>query len=400
MKILLICQYYHPEPFRITDICEAMAARGHEITVIAGTPNYPMGKIYNGYRFGKRKEEIRNGVKIHRCFTIGRRSGFLFRLLNYYSYAISSSLYTAFLKEEFDVVFVHQLSPVMMACAGIIYKKRHHKKLVLSSLDLWPESLVAGGVSKKSPIFKFFHWVSRRIYQRADRILISSHSFASYFQEQFGICNTEYLCQYAEELFTPETCQKNRSEQSEQTVDLMFAGNVGAMQSVDTIIRAAALTKDHPRLRWHIVGDGSDYNRLKKIAADQNLTSVIFHGRQPVENMPEFYRMADAMLITLKADPVISLTLPGKIQTYMAAGKAVIGAINGEAARVIEDANCGFCCPAEDAEGLAKLAMEFSKIDHDDFETNSYRYYQENYEKEVVLAKLEKELSNACSKEL
>ena len=154
MKILVICQYYSPEPFRHSDICEELVKRGHEVTVVTGLPNYPMGKIYDGFRHGKKRDEQINGVKIHRCFIIGRRHGAIFRFLNYYSYAISSHFYVKHLKDDFDVVFVNQLSPVMMAKAGITYKKKHNKKLVLYCLDLWPESLVAGGITRGSFIYK------------------------------------------------------------------------------------------------------------------------------------------------------------------------------------------------------------------------------------------------------
>ena len=119
MKILVVCQYYHPEPFRISDICEELTKQGHEIFVITGIPNYPMGVIYPGYEKGQKRDEIINGVKVHRCFTIGRKSGIIKRILNYYSYAISSTLYASKIRDEFDLVIVNQLSPVMMAYAGI-----------------------------------------------------------------------------------------------------------------------------------------------------------------------------------------------------------------------------------------------------------------------------------------
>ena len=164
MKILVVCQYYYPEPFRITDICEELVRRGHEVFVVTGLPNYPEGMIYSGYRGKDKRDENINGVRVHRCFTIGRRSGVLFRFLNYYSYAFSSVRYTSKLKEKFDVIFVNQLSPVMMAKAAISYKKKHNTKIVMYCLDLWPESLTVGGIKKGSAIYKFFHKVSAKMY--------------------------------------------------------------------------------------------------------------------------------------------------------------------------------------------------------------------------------------------
>lgn len=387
MRILMISQYYSPEPFRHPDICQELVKRGHQVTAVVGTPNYPMGKIYPGYRFGKRRDEVIQGVRVHRCFTIGRRNNNLFRVLNYYSYALSAKAYLRRMKSEYDVVFVNQLSPVMMAEPAMQWKKRYGTRVVLYCLDLWPESLIAGGVTRSSALYRMFHKVSERIYKRADRVLITSRAFADYFREEFGIEKTEYLPQYAEAIFTPEQCRKTADEY----VDLMFAGNVGAAQSVDTILEAAKLTQDLPNLRWHIVGDGSELKRLEKQAA--GLTNVIIHGRKPLEEMPEMYAKADAMLVTMQKDPIISMTLPGKVQTYLAAGKPVLGAIDGEAAYVIADAQCGLCGPAEDGARLAQNARDFLSCDRAAMADNARKYYLNHFEKQRFLDALEKALA-------
>ena len=168
MKILVVCQHYKPEPFRVADLCESLAKVGHEVTVITGIPNYPEGKVYAGYENKQKRDETFNGVKIHRCFTIPRKHGVFFRVLNYYSFSLSSRCYLSRLKEEFDVVFVYQLSPVMMASGALTYAKKHQKKVVLYCLDLWPESLIAGGIRKNS--FVYFLWVVLAPY-RCENIL-------------------------------------------------------------------------------------------------------------------------------------------------------------------------------------------------------------------------------------
>lgn len=383
MKILVICQYYYPEPFRITDICEELVKRGNEVFVITGQPNYPMGKIYDGYKGKKHKDENINGVKIHRCFTVARGNGIIKRFLNYYSFAFFSSRYVSRISEEFDVVFVNQLSPVMMAKAGIKYKKKHGKKVFLYSLDLWPESLTAGGIKRGSKIYSYYHCVSEKIYKSADMIGITSKSFAEYFEKEFGITGAKYLPQYSEEIFNPEICRKEPNGY----IDLMFAGNIGVMQDIDTIIEAARLTADIKNLRWHIVGDGSEFERLKESARD--CKNIIFHGRQPLEKMPEYYAMADAMLVTLKDDPTISFTLPGKVQTYMAAGKPIIGAINGETALVLKEADCGYCTqssnPDELAENVRALIMDNNIVK---FSKNSFEYYKNKYSKNSFYERL------------
>ena len=398
MKILVICQYYYPEPFRITDICEEFVKRGHKVTVITGTPNYPMGRIYEGYRFGKKRDEVINGVNVHRCFTIGRRQGAFYRFLNYYSYAISSTNYVKRLKAEYDVVFVNQLSPVMMANAGITYKKKHKKKMILYCLDLWPESLVAGGINKHSVVYKYFHRYSEKIYSQADRTLVSSQSFIKYFLDEFNITDAEYLPQYAEEIFSPETCQKEPNG----NIDLMFAGNVGVAQSVDTIIRAAALTLDIPNLRWHIVGDGSELRKVKQLAKEIHADSVIFHGRQPLDLMPKFYAMADVMLVSLIRDNSLSATLPGKIQTYMATGKPIIAAADGETKHIISEAKCGYCVGAEDYVELEKVARSLcAQNDIRELSNNAKQYFITKFSKlrffDVLCGRLEEVKENLHS---
>lgn len=385
MKILVVCQYYSPEPFRISDICEELVKKGHEILVITGVPNYPEGRIYRDYRHGKKRDEIINGVRVHRCFTIARRTGVVFRFLNYYSYSLSSAIYTSLLREEFDVVFVNQLSPVMMARAAIKYKEKHKKRMILYCLDLWPESLVVGGVKKGSMLYNFYHKVSEKMYTKADQTLVSSKLFTNYFCEEFGIEDALYLPQYAETIFDAEHCRKKPNG----TIDLMFAGNIGVAQSVETIIYAANMTKDIENLNWHIVGDGSELEKIKKLSCTLGLSNVIFHGRQPLEAMPKYYAMADAMLVTMQKNDIISTTLPGKVQTYMAAGKPIFGAIDGETAMIINEAQCGLCCGAADYQGLANIIRDYAvHYNTQQYGSCALDYYNKTFSKDVIFKKL------------
>lgn len=389
MKILVISQYYDPEPFRIGDICRELAARGHDVTVITGVPNYPEGVTYPGYEKGKKRDEICDGVKIHRCFTVPRKTGTLYRMLNYYSYAYSAARYVKKLDGDFDVVFVNQLSPVMQAKPGIIYSKKHKKPLVMYCLDLWPESLTAGGVSRGSAIYRLFYRVSKKIYTKMDKILVTSRSFTDYLQTQFGIPTEkmDYLPQYAESMFDGVSGEKETEDWH-----FTFAGNIGEVQDVQTILGAAELLKEMPAT-FHIVGGGSDLERLQQLAIEKQLQNVVFHGRRPLEEMPAFYQKSDAMLITLGPDPVLSLTLPGKVQSYMAAGKAVIGAIDGETAAVIREADCGLCGRSGDAQALAENIRQFiADPEKDRYGRNARAYYEAHFTKEQFISRLESAL--------
>lgn len=395
MKVLVVCQYYKPEPFRISDICEALVEMGHSVTVVTGTPNYPEGIIYPGYENGAKADEIINGVTVHRCPLIPRKSGALYRFLNYYSFVFSSQKYLRGLKEDFDVVFVNQLSPVMMAQAALTWAKRKGKRCVLYCLDLWPESLLAGGIRKDSLIYKVFRRVSRRIYQSADQILVTSRGFVPYFEETLGLTGKKlgYLPQYAEDMFgaLPE------STEPKNTVDFLFAGNVGSLQSVETIVEAARLLQNESQIRIHIVGGGISLENCKKQA--EGLNNITFHGRRDLGEMPSFYAMADVLLITMGKDPVLSATLPGKVQSYMAAGKPVAGAIDGETARLInEEALCGACCGAEDAPALAEILRQMAADPEKrkEYGCNARRYYREHFQKTKFLVELERVLEENC----
>ncbi len=397
MKILVICQYYYPEPFRVNDICEEMVKRGHEVTVVTGEPNYPEGQIYKGYENHAHSDEVINGVKVHRCPIIPRKTGTLYRFLNYFSYPYQAKKYIKNLRasdgKPFDVVFVNQLSPVMMAEPAISYKKKYGTPVLMYCLDLWPESLVAGGIGRGSVIYKFFHKISRRIYRQMNRIFVTSRMFSGYLNREFGIDDgvIDYLPQYAEGMFEKLPCREPDGK-----TNFVFAGNIGAIQSVETIIKAAEEIKDSP-VNFHIVGGGTDLERLKGLA--DGLENVVFYGRRPLEEMTEFYSMADAMLVTLKADPVLSLTLPGKVQSYMAAGKPIIGAIDGETKEIIEKAGCGYCGKAEDADELAGNIRRFINDGKTaELGSNARDFYEKYFERQKFMDELEEQFFRMCKK--
>lgn len=393
MRILVISQYYYPEPFRINDLCEDLVNRGHQVIVVTGEPNYPEGEIYNGYEDGKKADEILNGVMVHRCHIIPRKKGALYRLLNYFSYPWQAKKYIKELiknhEKDFDVVFIYQLSPVIMAKPALFYKKKCNVPVLLYCLDLWPESLIVGGIKKKSLVYKYFHRISKNIYKSADRILITSKLFRGYLKEEFEIDDEaiDYQPQYAEEPFRDIHFGEKKEE-----IDLVFAGNIGIAQSVETILEAAEILKRHP-VHIHIVGGGSELNCLKKLAEEKSLTNVTFYGRRPLKEMMTFYAKADAMLVTLQANPILSLTLPGKVQSYMAAGKPIIGAANGETAEIIKKAQCGICGAAEDSKALAQNICSFLACNEKKtMGANARLFYEKYFKKDVFMDRLEKEL--------
>jgi len=389
MKILLVCQYFYPERFRVNDICFELDKQGHEVTVLTGLPNYPDGVVKKEYK-KIRYEEI-NGVKVYRSWLVGRGSSNKTLFLNYLSFAISASIKSATLKGDFDKIVVYQLSPVTMAIPAIIAKAKFKKPLIMYTHDLWPESIVSGGITSKGLAYKTVRRLSKWIYKQADEIWLSSQMFKYYFKDYLNIDKRmTHLPVYAEDLFGSIP----RREEDGKT-NLLFAGNIGEMQSVETILLAANELKNREDIVFHIVGDGSSKKRCEELKQEFQLENVKFHGSHPLEKMPYYYSIADAFLITLKDNKSISYTLPNKVQSYMAAGKPILGAINGETAEVVNQAECGFIVEAENHIELAKTIKEFADIKNKDYlYKNSKEFYSKNYSKENYFINISKALNN------
>ncbi|KAB7639887.1 glycosyltransferase family 4 protein [Bacillus sp. B3-WWTP-C-10-D-3] len=387
MKILLVCQYFFPEQFRVNDICFELVKEGHEVTVLTGLPNYPSGVVQEKYKFFKNRKEEINGVTIIRSWLLGRGKGTKRLALNYISFAISSTLKALFIKKDFDLILVYQLSPVTMALPAITLKKITKKPLVLYCHDLWPESIASAGISSDSRIYNVLLKFSKWIYGNADEIFTSSKLFEEYFKDTLGINDgITHLPVYAEALFEKISSKNKNSD----VFDLVFAGNIGEMQSVETIIYAANELKKYENVKFHIVGDGSSREKCETLAQRLELNNVIFYGQHPITEMPKFYEMADAFLVTLKENKAISYTLPNKVQSYMAAGKPIIGAIDGETQVVIKEAKCGLCSSAEDYEELADNIRLFvkEKEKHYLYSQNARNYYECNFSKKIYMEKL------------
>ncbi len=395
MRVLAVTQHYWPEPFNTADMCEGLASRGHEVTVLTGLPNYPEGEIYSGYGGGSNRRQERNGVRIVRSWLVPRKRGVAARVANYYSFSKAASRLARKLPGDFDVVVAFQTSPVMMADPAIAYARHVGAPLLHYVIDIWPECLLSGGVSKDSAVYRMFARVSRRIYGEADRLAVTSPLFIDYLSDLLGKpVDAVRLPQYAEDIFSSMP-DKRPEGYDPAKINLTFAGNVGAAQSVKTIVEAAALLKDDPAFAFHIVGSGSELDACIELAGELDASNIVFHGRHPIDEMPAYYAASDAMLATFSASPILGYTLPRKVQSYLAAGKPVLGTLVGEAARVMDEAGCGLRCDAENAAGLAAICREFAGLPEgarQAFGAAGRAYYEEHFTKQKFLDTLEGEL--------
>lgn len=366
---------------------------GHSVRVVTGVPNYPMGYVYPAYKKRKNRSQQRNGVQITRTFTVGRRKNLIFRVLNYVSYALSSSWYVWNTKDEYDVVFANQTSPVIMSLAAILYAKKWKKPCLLYCMDLWPASLTIAGIREKSLPYCLMGWISGLIYRSAGVVLIASQGFREYLRDELGVADERitYLPQFAEDIFSKIAA----GDKSGEVKELVFAGNTGKAQALPTVLKAAAILRGEIELRWHIVGDGQALEEAKAMSKELGLENIIFHGRKPVEEMPAYYAMADAMILCLTGEKIISQTLPRKMQTYMAAGKPILASVNGETARVMAESRCGFCAPAENEEAFAEVVRNYFKLTPEErgqMGDNAREYYMNNFSKEAFFEKLSSRL--------
>ena len=388
MRILIVSQYYNPDPFRLHEAAEGLAAKRNEVTVLTGTPNYVTKESI-------RKSKVlthtgkENGVNIIRVPTIRRRHGKISLGLSYLSYVICASFRALFLKREYDVIFVYQLSPILMIIPAWIVGTLQKKRIVLYCLDLWPESVIGMGITHESLLYRAMRKFSIKAYNSVDYLGYTSLGFEKYFTDDLKLSQThyKYIPQFAEDLYssikkTPHT-----------GLNYVFAGNIGEAQSVETIIKAAALTQNN-EIKWHIVGDGSSYHQCVELAETLGVNDrVVFYGRRPIEEMPYFYSIADALIVTLANNPIISYTLPGKVQSYMAAGIPILVSATGEASDVIEEAKCGLCCKAEDPEGLASIAEKMAISKRDEMGKNAKAYYDKYFTKNQYIDAIENMLT-------
>lgn len=390
MKLLIVSQYFWPENFKINDVAKGLVKKGYNVSVLTGLPNYPKGKIYNGYSFPKNKKENHEGVTIYRSPIIPRGNGSSTRLfLNYLSLALFASLRVLFIKDKFDKILVYEVSPVTIGIPAIIAKYRFKAPIFFWVQDLWPESITAAGGIKNKFIINLISKLTRFIYQHCEKILVQSKAFIPYILNQ-NVSNSKiiYLPNSTESFYNKvDVKNKFKKLMPEEGPILMFAGNIGEAQGFNTVIKSASYLKDlGVKVNWVILGDGRQRKLIEKKINDLGLQKCFFFlGSYPSEEMPNFFACADALLVTLKKNLIFSMTIPNKIQSYMACSKPIIANIDGEGGRVILEAKCGIVSPSEDYISFSKSIIDFLKLGADEKELmgkNARLYFEKEFDRE------------------
>lgn len=406
MRVLVVSQYFWPENFRINDLVTGLVERSHEVTVLTGLPNYPSGKLFEGFDLTGPYRSQFGGAELVRVPLIPRGNGRALRLvLNYLSFALMASLLGSWrCRGPYDAIFVFEPSPITVGVPARVISKVKGAPILFWVQDLWPESLSATGTIRSPRILGAVAGLVRWIYRGCAKVLVQSEAFVQPILELgVGLEKIRYFPNSAEALYQVNPTGQEWTGPSLPTgFRVMFAGNIGAAQSIETMLAAAEILQPYDDIHWIIVGDGRLALRLKEEVTRRELGDRIhLVGQFPMADMPAWFAQADLMLASLRRDPTFALTIPSKIQSYLACAKPVVAALDGEGARVVAAAGAGFAVPAEDAAGLAEAVLKIYKmnpVERKILGDSGREYYEKHFDREKLIDKLEEWLSEVTRK--
>jgi glycosyltransferase involved in cell wall biosynthesis len=402
VRILICSQHFWPENFHINEVATLLAKRGHHIEVLTAKPNYPNGVIYDGYSQWGIQNESWNGITLHRVPIFPRgNSGALRLSLNYLSFVFFAFVFSIniFRKKRFDLIFVYGVSPIIQVLPASFLGWIKRVPVVLWIQDLWPESVFATGYVRSKPLLVLISFLVKLCYEVSDLILVQSRGFIS---EVKKIAPNKKIRYYpnsvSDEFLNPAPSSKFQLESLSSGFSILFAGNIGQAQSIDTIAAAAKKLEHFRDIRFVILGSGSKLPWLKNEIKTKNINNIYIEGSYPIEAMPHLMRQASVLLASLSDQHIFSLTVPNKIQAYLASGRPIIASMNGEGARIVIEANAGFSSPAENSDALVSAIIkmyELSQLQRDQLGRNGQLYFNENFDEHMLMLRLEKYLFEA-----
>lgn len=394
MRILVVSQYYWPETFRITEVVQALRDEGCEVLVLTGQPNYPEGVIFKGYSWWTMGVERHEGVMIMRVPLLPRGQGSALRLvLNYFSFVLTATVLGPWLlrARSIDAIFVFGLSPILQVIPAIWLARLKNASLVTWVQDLWPESLSATGFVRNPKLLEVVSRIVQWIYRKNDLLLVQSQAFIQPVEKMAVETPVRYHPNPGDFAFSNAGTAQDCPIPFDSGFNVVFAGNLGTVQALETILAAAEILQDEKDITLILVGSGSRGEWLKAEIIRRNLVNVQLPGRFPLSSMPSIMARASALLVSLVKSPIMSQTVPSKVQAYLAAGKPVIASLDGEGARVILEAGAGVTAPAEDAVRLAdaiKILKSTPKLELERMGQNARAYYEQNFEPRLLAQKL------------
>jgi len=407
MRILIISQFFAPEPsLRPLALTRKLKALGHEVQVLTGFPNYPLDKLYQGYRTRLVQREVVEGISVLRVPVYPSHANSAFRrILNSVSLAISASLWGVWLVKPCDVVFVYG-HPSMCLPAMLLHFFRR-RPWVYDLADLWPDTVLASGMCPPRPVLGLIRGWCNLAYRRATRLTVVSPGFVKPLIERgvpaekidviYHWCDEEQIqTGPADEALARKLGLSGR-------FNFVYAGNIGAPQALGAVIEAAALLADRlPEVQFVFVGDGVELDRLNACVAERGLRNVRFLPRQPMSEIGAILSLADVLLIHLDANPLWTITIPSKTQSSLAAGKPILMAVEGEAAALVQRAGAGIICKPGDPESIARAAEELCRLSADErraMGTRGRQFYEAELSMDVGVPRLIRVLEAAMAEQ-
>ena len=406
LHVLVISHYFWPETFRVNDLVAGLVERGHRVTVLTGIPNYPAGKYFPGYRAFRNRKEVYSGAEVIRVPVVPRMNGRSWNLLtNYLSAALAMSFRAATLaSRDFDVVFVFQPSPITTAIPARVLRAFRKTPVLLWVQDIWPETLSAVGAVRSTVALRAVERLVRWVYHGTDRILVQSQAFQASVRRvaPAQADRIEYFPNFAESVYQPVEPQQLAGDPDlPRGFRISFAGNIGVAQDFGTVLAAAELLKHEPDIHWIIAGDGRARDWVAQEIAARGLRDCVhLIGQYPMESMPRLFARSDALLVTLRRDPIFSLTIPSKVQSYLACARPILAGLDGEGARVVNEAGAGLTCRAEDPRALARIVLQIRSLPPEERRAMGERgraFFLQNFDREHLLNRLDTWLTEAAA---
>lgn len=372
MKIAFVTQWYDPEVGSAAipgAIVRALRARGHDVEVVTGFPNYPTGELYDGYRVRPYKRETLRGVKVHRVpLYASHDDSAVRRILNFVSFMLSASTIGAVIGRRAQAALIYS-TPGTVGAAGWVLQRVFRTPFVLYIQDVWPDTVMATGMLPRRlerPASWLLHRFCNSIYRAASHIAVISPGMKELLVER-GVPEEKVSVVFNwidEEVFHPVV---EPPAKPAERFDVMYAGNLGDVQGLDTAVRAVHLAREKADVTLRLVGSGVAEGSLRSLAAELGVSQhVHFEGTRTLAQMSETLASADVQLVCLKDDPLFHLTMPSKIQAILACGQPLVTSAPGDAARLTEESGAGWSARAGDVEELAALFVRASQVGRDE----------------------------------
>ena len=393
MRILIVSQYFWPENFRINEISDFLIKENFVVDILTGSPNYPEGKVFKDFKENPIKYNSLNGAKIYRVPIITRGSSSPLNLFLNYTSFLFSSITIGFLqlrKKKYDYIITFGTSPITVALTSLFFAKIKKTKTIIWVLDLWPDILDDLNIIKNKSILYILKKISNFTYRKHDIVLAQSKSFLHEIINHNK--NTLYFPSWPEAIKNSvlnNDVENIKLDKFKNYFKIVFTGNIGQAQDFDRIIKLAKILKEE-KVVFIIVGKGRRFEFYKKISLLENLENLVFMGNYSLEKMTYFHKQADAFIITLNKGEALNKTIPGKLSTYMMAGKPIIGIIDGETKNIINISKSGICIDLGN-EKYIKEIKAFINLDKQELKimgNNAVTYCSTFFNKDKILKDL------------